>query len=96
MNRFPGFMLRFPYYNQYSPRYFYNNYKNTDSHSETPKPNNERTKKTQNSNDEFLFDLFGIKLYSDDVLILSLLFLLYNEDVKDESLFLALVLLLIS
>lgn len=42
------------------------------------------------------FDLFGIKLYFDDVLILSLLFFLYTEEVKDEGLFLALVLLLIS
>lgn len=42
------------------------------------------------------FDLFGIKLYFDDVLILSLLFFLYKEEVKDEGLFLALVLLLIS
>ena len=41
-------------------------------------------------------DLFGIKLYFDDVLILSLLFFLYKEEVKDEGLFLALVLLLIS
>ena len=42
------------------------------------------------------FEIFGIKLYFDDVLILSLLFFLYKEEVKDESLFLALVLLLIS
>lgn len=42
------------------------------------------------------FDLFGIKLYFDDVLILSLLFFLYKEQVKDEGLFLALLLLLIS
>lgn len=41
-------------------------------------------------------DLFGIKLYFDDVLILSLLFFLYEEQVKDEGLFLALVMLLIS
>ena len=37
-----------------------------------------------------------VKLYFDDVLILSLIFFLYKEDVKDEGLFLALVLLLIS
>ena len=37
-----------------------------------------------------------VKLYFDDVLILSLLFFLYKEEVKDEGLFLALVLLLIS
>ena len=46
--------------------------------------------------DPVWFDLFGIKLYFDDVLILSLLFFLYKEEVKDEGLFLALVLLLIS
>ena len=47
-------------------------------------------------NKDFVLDLFGIKLYFDDVLILSLLYFLYKEDVKDEGLFLALVLLLIS
>jgi len=52
--------------------------------------------KTVKSPDPVWFDLFGIKLYFDDVLILSLLFFLYNEEVKDEGLFLALVLLLIS
>ncbi len=47
-------------------------------------------------NKDFVLDLFGLKLYFDDVLILSLIFFLYKEDVKDEGLFLALVLLLIS
>ncbi len=49
-----------------------------------------------NENVDVLFELFGLKLYFDDVLILSLLFFLYKEEVKDEGLFLALVLLLIS
>lgn len=48
------------------------------------------------SNDNVWLDILGIKLYFDDVLILSLLFFLYKEEVKDEGLFLALVLLLIS
>ena len=48
------------------------------------------------SDDTVWLDLFGIKLYFDDVLILSLLFFLYIEEVKDEGLFLALVMLLIS
>lgn len=47
-------------------------------------------------NKDFVLDLFGLKLYFDDVLILSLIFFLYKEDVKDEGLFLSLVLLLIS
>ena len=50
----------------------------------------------QKQSDTVWFDLFGIKLYFDDVLILSLLLFLYKEKVKDEGLFFALVLLLIS
>lgn len=56
---------------------------------------NRNSKHSKPNNDVWL-DLFGIKLYFDDVLILSLLFFLYKEDVKDEGLFLALVMLLIS
>ena len=52
--------------------------------------------KPTKSTDPVWLDLFGIKLYFDDVLILSLLFFLYKEEVKDVGLFLALVLLLIS
>lgn len=47
-------------------------------------------------NKDFILDIFGLKLYFDDILILSLLYFLYEENVKDEGLFLALVLLLIS
>lgn len=60
--------------------------------SPTPPPTPKPVKQT----DPVWLDLFGIKLYFDDVLILSLLFFLYKEEVKDEGLFLALVLLLIS
>jgi len=35
-------------------------------------------------------------LYFDDILIICLILFLYNEDVKDTSLFIVLVLLLIS
>ena len=46
--------------------------------------------------DEPLIELMGIKLFLDDVLILGLIFLLYKEEVKDEMLFISLLLLLIS
>ena len=60
-------------------------------------PSNTTNNRSKNTDtDNVWFDLFGIKLYFDDVLILSLLFFLYKEEVKDEGLFLALVLLLIS
>lgn len=46
--------------------------------------------------DEEYFDLFGLKLYYDDLLLIGLMFFLYKEDVKDQYLFFALVLLLLS
>ena len=49
-----------------------------------------------NVNDDILFDLFGLKLYFDDILLICLIFFLYNEDVKDEMLFISLILLLIT
>lgn len=61
-----------------------------------PQPAPPEPSRLTKSQDPVWFDLFGIKLYFDDVLILSLLFFLYKEEVKDEGLFLALVLLLIS
>ena len=46
--------------------------------------------------DEKYFDLFGLKLYNDDLLLIGMLFFLYKEDVKDQYLFIALILLLLS
>lgn len=46
--------------------------------------------------DEPVLEILGLKLYLDDLIILGLLFLLYKEDVQDETLFLALLLLLIT
>lgn len=47
-------------------------------------------------NDEECFDIFGLKLYHDDILLIGLIFFLYKEEVKDQYLFFALVLLLLS
>ena len=46
--------------------------------------------------DSPLFQIFGINLYYDDILLVCLIFFLYQEGVKDEGLFLALILLLLS
>ena len=46
--------------------------------------------------EEPLLMLSGLKLYLDDFIILSLLFFLYKEDVKDDMLFMILILLLIT
>lgn len=46
--------------------------------------------------EEPIFEVLGIKLYLDDIIILGLLFFLYQEGVQDEMLFIALILLLVS
>jgi len=90
MPSFPRYGYPFQYYRPY-------NYK-----PRTPTPQPEEVapqlppSKSIKSPDPIWLDLFGIKLYFDDVLLLSLLFFLYKEEVKDEGLFLALVMLLIS
>lgn len=48
------------------------------------------------SEDSPLFQIFGINLYYDDILLVCLIFFLYQEGVKDEGLFIALILLLLS
>lgn len=45
---------------------------------------------------EECFEIFGIKLYFDDLLLIALLFFLYQEEVKDTYLYIALILLLLS
>lgn len=42
------------------------------------------------------FEFPFLNLYSDDFLILCLLFILYKEEVKDEMLFICLLLLLVN
>ncbi|MBO4293384.1 MAG: hypothetical protein J5881_03240 [Clostridia bacterium] len=42
------------------------------------------------------FSIFGFDLYSDDILILCILFSMYMEGIKDQMLFLLLLLLLFS
>lgn len=45
--------------------------------------------------DEY-FEIFGLKLHFDDILIICILFFLYQEDVKDTYLYISLILLLLS
>ena len=54
------------------------------------------TKKEEPSfEDRGSFDILGIKLYFDDILLICLIFFLYTEGVQDEMLFIALILLLL-
>ena len=100
---FPNFPFQFyktPYQNPYHSRNL-----STPAHSHAPVIQNkyqnpscvkeEKNKSNKNTND-FLFDLFGLKIYNDDILLISLLYFLYSEGVKDDSLFIVLILLLLS
>ena len=46
--------------------------------------------------DEPIIEILGISLYLDDIIILGLLFFLYQEGVEDYMLYLALIMLLLS
>lgn len=58
--------------------------------------NAKQDKETETEVGEECFEIFGIKLYFDDLLLIALLFFLYQEEVKDTYLYIALVLLLLS
>lgn len=45
---------------------------------------------------EDYFEILGLKLKFDDILLLCLIIFLYNEGVKDQFLFIALILLLLT
>lgn len=111
MPRFPGYGFPFQYYRPYNYRArtptsgsvasnaYMPEHVASHAHVQIPEESQkfERSSPKKSKPDSPVWlDLFGIKLYFDDVLILSLLFFLYEEQVKDEGLFLALVMLLIS
>ena len=55
-----------------------------------------KDRKISSNIDEPIFEILGISLYLDDIIILCLLFFLYTEGVQDELLFIVLILLLLS
>ena len=73
-----------------------NNYVEHGKPCSTPKQDNNSTTEDEKHETREFFEILGIKLYFDDILLLCLIFFLYNEDVHDEMLFMALILLLLS
>ena len=74
------------------------NYHNPTSTAEQndTKPKTEKNNSKSNSKENYFFELFGLKLYFDDIILICLLFFLYQEGVQDEELFIGLILLLLS
>lgn len=111
-NRYSRYGYRYPYYsynmgrnNSYDSGHFENNKQeknitstSSDINEYNPvnnKSNDNETRATE-KDDAPYFQLFGINLYFDDILLVCLILFLYEEGVKDESLFISLILLLLS
>lgn len=58
-------------------------------------PNRHDETKHEEQNTNYI-NIFGIKLYSDDLIILFVIFILYNEKIKDSGLMICLLLLLLN
>lgn len=105
-NFFPFRMpyFNFPYYNNpYNKKYYQNSTpfaKNVDNYCDETKNSTTISSSTitnsSNHDEQAFISIFGINLYSDDILILCILFFLYSEGIKDEMLFICLILLLLS
>ena len=58
--------------------------------------NNTTSSKFSSNPEDAIFEIFGIKLYLDDLIILGILFFLYQQNVNDQMLYIILFLLLFS
>ena len=98
-----------PFFPPYSPMHYRHSFSKTSSSHNTNHFTNNSFSDIPSKNDSTVsqdyssttshsqyFEIFGIRLYFDDILILCLLFFLYQEDVNDQLLFIALLLLLLS
>ena len=98
-----------PFYQPFNIPFFYNNYKYP--HNNLIKQNPLTKKDNCNSvssskkasenaeipeSSEAFFEIFGLKLYFDDILIMCILFFLYTEKVYDDELVMCLILLLLT
>lgn len=102
----------FPYYRNYYSKYYspnknnlstnnnkineenYNKNQNSTTSNNTSSTN-ENSRFNLNNDNPFI-NIFGLDLYSDDILIICILLSLYLEGVKDQMLFISLILLLLS
>ncbi len=91
----------FPYFNprpQYKNTNYTNEYNFTSSKAKQKEDvtENINTSETPSNLSSPILNIFGKALYYDDILLICIIFFLYKEEVKDESLFVALILLLLN
>lgn len=104
MFRFPfyNYPYNYPYYRYYNG-YYKNNVQDLnikkeekDSITNSEQVSNTTNSRSSSEQEQPIFEIFGIKLYLDDLIILGLLFFLYQQNSKDEMLYIILFLLLFS
>ena len=81
----------------YQRPYYHQPNLNIQSNSNTEKELIQEPKKEkspEHNNNNFIINIFGLQLHSDDILILLLIFFLYKENIDDTLLFIALFSLL--
>ena len=101
---YPPFNIPFFYNNYKYPHKSFNPKNHTpkiENHNETIKSISESNEKASENveipeTSEAFFEIFGLKLYFDDILIMCILFFLYTEKVHDDELFICLILLLLT
>lgn len=109
MFNFPFFnyQYNYPYYRNYNRYYPFCNQPNPKVQAQKTEQQNSITNSKEISNtinhktsstrsEQAIFEIMGIKLFLDDLVILGVLFFLYQEEVKDEMLYIILFLLLFS
>lgn len=103
MFKFPFYSYPYNYqYYKYYDEYYKKNAQDLEHEKESiTTPNlsegsNTKDSRFNSSSEQAIFEIFGFKLYLDDLMILCVLFLLYQQDVRDEMLYIILFLLLIS
>lgn len=72
------------------------NSKDFSSSKATHQDNGSNITEERHLEDREFLDIFGIRLYYDDILLISLIFFLYQEGVDDTELFIALIMLLLN
>ena len=92
--------FRYPYYNYAHYKYYHGypfSYMNPNyAKQQKSSSENESSSVSSSHEDRDCFEIMGIKLYFDDILLICIIFFLYSEGVQDDMLFMALILLLLS
>ena len=82
-------------YNYHKKDYENNNTNFYNDASSNIKTNNKQKQEIQKNFESPIFNVFGISLYFDDILLICLILFLLNENIDDDLLYIVLILLLV-